>query len=113
MDKVILVPNGDGGVGIIYPAPNCGLTIEEIARKDGPAGQPYMIVDVNLIPQDHTFFDAFEADFSNPHGYSIGPHAWFIERYTEEISTLDPETEQNRISFLRHQIAALQLELAQ
>ena len=26
----------EGGIAIILPAPNCGLTLEEIARKDVP-----------------------------------------------------------------------------
>jgi ribosomal protein S12 len=38
----------------------CGLTIEEIAVKDVPAGVPYKIVDVSDIPEDRTFRDAWE-----------------------------------------------------
>lgn len=113
MDKVIIVPNDQGGIGIIYPALSCGLTVEEIARKDGPAGQPYLIVDADSIPQDHTFFDAFEADFTSPHGYSIGPQAWFIEQYQAEIATLDPEKDQDRIAQLNQQIAIQQSEISQ
>lgn len=30
----------------------CGLTIEEIARKDVPVGVPYWIVDHSVIPLD-------------------------------------------------------------
>lgn len=50
----------DGGVAIIIPAPGCGLTIEEIAAKDVPAGVQYKIVDVSEIPTDRTFRDAWE-----------------------------------------------------
>jgi hypothetical protein len=79
---VILFPNDDGGVAVCYPAA-CGLSVQEIARKDVPAGKPFLIVDESLIPADHMFFAAWEADFSEPHGYGIGPDAWFAEQGAE------------------------------
>lgn len=60
MTKRIIYPNDDGGVSIIVPAPECGLTIEEIAAKDVPVGKPYKIVDVADIPTDRTFRNAWE-----------------------------------------------------
>jgi hypothetical protein len=60
MDKRIIYPNDNGGVSILVPAPECGLTIEEIAAKDVPAGKPYKIVDVSDIPEDRTFRNAWE-----------------------------------------------------
>jgi hypothetical protein len=60
MNERIIYPNDDGGVSIIVPAPECGLTIEEIAAKDVPAGKPYKIVDVSDIPTDRTFRNAWE-----------------------------------------------------
>ena len=60
MNKRIIYPNDEGGVSIIVPAPECGLTIEEIAAKDVPAGKPYKIVDVADIPTDRTFRNAWE-----------------------------------------------------
>jgi hypothetical protein len=60
MNSRIIYPNDDGGVSIIIPAPECGLTIEEIAAKDVPAGKPYKIVDVADIPTDRTFRNAWE-----------------------------------------------------
>ena len=60
MTKRIIYPTNDGGVAIIVPAPECGLTIEELAAKDVPAGKPYKIVDVADIPSDRTFRDAWE-----------------------------------------------------
>ena len=68
MNQRIIYPNDEGGVSILVPAPECGLTIEQIAEKDVPAGKPYQIVDVSDIPSDRTFRNAFEADFSNPDG---------------------------------------------
>lgn len=86
--KRIIYPTPDGGVAVIVPAPDCGLTIEQIAAKDVPVftrqiptgvfetdpdtGEryevhqivveqaPYRIVDVSEIPVDRTFRDAWE-----------------------------------------------------
>jgi len=58
MNQRIIYPTDDGGVAIIIPAPECGLTIEEIAAKDVPAGKSYKIVDVADIPIDRTFRNA-------------------------------------------------------
>jgi len=60
MDKRIIYPTDDGGVAVIVPAPNCGLTIEQIAEKDVPAGIAYQIVDVADVPSDRTFRNAWE-----------------------------------------------------
>lgn len=60
MNQRIIYPNDDGGVSVIIPAPECGLTIEEIAAKDVPAGKPYKIIDVSDIPSDRTFRNAWE-----------------------------------------------------
>ena len=59
MNSRIIYPT-DEGVAIIVPAPECGLTIEEIAAKDVPAGKPFEIVDVADIPSDITFRNAWE-----------------------------------------------------
>lgn len=60
MDKRIIYPTENGSVAVIIPAPECGLTIEEIAAKDVPKGKPYKIVNVSDIPSDRTFRDAWE-----------------------------------------------------
>ena len=60
MNQRIIYPTDEGGVAIIIPAPECGLTIEEIAIKDVPEGKPYKIVDVADIPTDRTFRGAWE-----------------------------------------------------
>lgn len=60
MNQRIIYPTDDGGVSILVPAPECGLSIEEIAAKDVPAGKPYKIVDVADIPTDRTFRNAWE-----------------------------------------------------
>jgi hypothetical protein len=55
----IIYPSDDGGVAVIVPAPDCGLTIQQIAEKDVPAGKPYQIVDVSEVPSDRTFRNAW------------------------------------------------------
>ena len=57
MNQRIIYPTDDG-IAVIIPA-DCGLTIEEIAAKDVPAGVPYKIVDVSEIPEDRTFRGAW------------------------------------------------------
>lgn len=61
MDNRIVYGNSDGGVCVVYPC-DCGLTIEEIALKDVPDGVPFWIVDVESIPTDRAFRDAWELD---------------------------------------------------
>ena len=60
MNQRIIYPTDDGGVAVIIPSPDCGLTIEEIAAKDVPAGKSFKIVDVSDIPSDRTFRGAWE-----------------------------------------------------
>lgn len=60
MNQRIIYPTDDGGVAVIIPAAECGLSIEEIAAKDVPAGKSYKIVDVSDIPEDRTFRAAWE-----------------------------------------------------
>jgi hypothetical protein len=86
MTQVIICPNDDGWLSVISPAPECGLSIEEIARKDVPAGKPYHIINADQLPQEHMFFEAWEADFSNPDGHGIGHDAWFAEQAAKEKS---------------------------
>lgn len=60
MNSRIIYPTPEGGVAVIVPAPECGLTIEEIAAKDVPPDTPYKIVDVADVPEDRTFRAAWE-----------------------------------------------------
>ena len=73
MNQRIIYPNDDGGVSVIVPAAECGLTIEEIAAKDVPpivvrgpensivssTPRPFQIVDVADIPSERTFRGAW------------------------------------------------------
>ena len=60
MDKRIIYATPEGGVAIIIPSANCGLSIEQIAAKDVPAGTPYQIIDAADVPSDRTFRNAWE-----------------------------------------------------
>lgn len=60
MNQRIIYPTPEGGVAVIIPAPECGLSIEEIAAKDVPAGVPFKIVVAADIPEDRTFRAAWE-----------------------------------------------------
>lgn len=60
MNQRIIFPSDNGGVCVVIPAAECGLSIEEIAAKDVPVGKPYKIVDVSDIPEDRTFRGAWE-----------------------------------------------------
>lgn len=80
---LIIYPNDDQSLAFIYPASD--MAINNIALKDVPAGKPYLIVPDELIPTNHTFFEAFQADFSNPDGYGIGHDSWFANIQSQEI----------------------------
>jgi hypothetical protein len=60
MNQRIIFRREDGKVSVIVPAPGCGMTIEQIAAKDVPAGTPFKIVNASEIPSDRTFRDAWE-----------------------------------------------------
>jgi hypothetical protein len=60
MNSRIIYRNDDGGVAIIVPAAECGLTIEQIAKKDVPSGKEFKIVDVADIPTERLFRNAWE-----------------------------------------------------
>ena len=56
----ILYQNPDGSVAVLIPAPDCGLTLEEIAAKDLPPDVTvYHLVEESDIPTDRTFRNAW------------------------------------------------------
>ena len=64
MDKRIIYKQDNGIVGILIPTPDAlqTMTVEEIARKDVPTGQPYKIVEISEISTDRTFRNAWTID---------------------------------------------------
>jgi hypothetical protein len=82
MSKVIVYQQSNGILAIVHPTGN--LPLLEVARKDVPAGVAYLILDISELPQETEYYDAWEADFSNPDGYGIGADAWFAEQAAKE-----------------------------
>jgi hypothetical protein len=83
MTKRIIYQSDNGGVAVIIPAPDCGLTVEQIAMKDVPAGKPFKIVDAVDVPSDRSQRDAWtvdEADLTDGVGadYGVGSDNPFI-----------------------------------
>jgi len=92
MPKRIIYQTDNGGVALITPAMDCGLTVDEIARKDVPINTRYAIIDTADVPTDQTFFDAWEVEHSALNdGIGIGANQWFIEQYTAEIAVINAE----------------------
>jgi hypothetical protein len=64
MNQRIIYPTENGGVAIVIPAPEWlaedGNTMEMLAQMRVPDGNPYKIVDVDDIPSDRTFRNAWE-----------------------------------------------------
>ena len=58
-DKRIIYTEDNGSVCILAPAPDCGLTVEQIKEKDVPSGKTGTIVDKSAIPSDRSFRDAW------------------------------------------------------
>jgi hypothetical protein len=60
--KRIIYPTDSGGVAVVMPSPEALeiMTIEEIAAKDVPSGKEFKIVNIDDIPTDVTFRDAWE-----------------------------------------------------
>lgn len=77
----ILYREPNGSLSVIIPSGE--LSIIDTAEKDVPAGLPYLIVEDDVVPSDRSFRDAWEADFSNPDGTSMGEAAW---RAANEVS---------------------------
>jgi hypothetical protein len=65
--QVILFPS-EFGVAIM--APSGELSVLDTAKKDVPAGVPFVIVDSTELPTaSHASQETWEVDFSNPDGY--------------------------------------------
>mgnify|MGYP001192148639 FL=1 len=59
MSDVIIWKQDNGVLAITHPALNCGLTIDEIAKKDLPTGKKYKIISSTELPNWDEFRDAW------------------------------------------------------
>lgn len=64
MRSRIIFQNPGCPVSVLAPA-DCGLSIEQIGRKDVPQGIPFWVVDSSVIPTDRAARAAWELDFSS------------------------------------------------
>ena len=51
--------NDEGGISIVVPTDNCGLTLEQIKDKDCPSGKTVYTVNKSTIPTDRSFRNAW------------------------------------------------------
>tara|TARA_R100001086_G_scaffold127949_1_gene66224 strand:- start:112 stop:312 length:201 start_codon:yes stop_codon:yes gene_type:complete len=58
-DKRFIYTRDDGGISIVCPADNCGLTLEQIKSKDCPNDRTVYTVDKSEIPTDRSFRNAW------------------------------------------------------
>ncbi len=56
--------NDEGRVSIIAPAPDCDLSIEDLAKKDVPEGKKFKIINTTDVSSDRSFRDAWIVDES-------------------------------------------------
>lgn len=75
MEPRIIYKDQNGNLCVIIPFLGCGLTVEQIAAKDVPAGAPYKIVDASEIPADRSqrhLWDVDEVDLTDGIGADYG-----------------------------------------
>jgi hypothetical protein len=83
MTKCIVYQGEGNSVSIVFPAPDCGLTVEQIALKDVPFGKPFKIIDIADLPTDQSTRNAWvvdETDLTDGVGadYGIGSDNPFV-----------------------------------
>ena len=59
------------GIVILIPMAASSLSLEQMQSKDVPSQSPSRIIPFIDIPDDHTFRNAWEADFENYQGVSV------------------------------------------
>lgn len=89
MSQRIVYQNDDGSLSIITPAPECGLTIEQIALKDVPFNKPFKIINASDLPADRASRNAWTvdvADLTDGVGadYGVGSNKPFVMSGAEQ-----------------------------
>lgn len=64
MDTIVIYEKEDGGMAILYPSKNCGLSIDEIIKKDIPSGARYKKISIEDMPSDREYREAWSYDFT-------------------------------------------------
>lgn len=92
-------------INVISPSATCGLTVNQIAKKDVPKGTPYKIVTNATIPTDRTFRHAWEvvvSDCNDGTGqdYGVGsdnptPSDWLPEEQGKPLEFAEEYTQEN------------------
>lgn len=58
-DKRFIYENDDGGISIVVPIMNSGLTLDQIKEQTCPSGKTVYTVDRTAIPTDRSFRNAW------------------------------------------------------
>ncbi len=58
-DSRFIYDNDEGGITIVVPSDNCGLTLEQIKAKDCPSDKTVYTVNKSAVPTDRSFRDAW------------------------------------------------------
>lgn len=100
MRQRIIYKNPDGSVSIVVPSPDCGLTLEQIAAKDVPAGARYKIVDVSALPNraNREAFTIADAELTDGVGadYGVGSENEVIGYRPDGRPVIRPRASQGR-----------------
>lgn len=64
----IIYEKEEGGIALMVVAPKYSSDLLAAGKRFVPKGRPFLVISEEDIPQDDVFFDAWEADFSAPHG---------------------------------------------
>jgi hypothetical protein len=83
----IIYPSGDT-IAVVNPD---GLDPAECSLKDVPYNVPFLFVPDESVPTDRTFRAAWAADFSQPDGYGMGAHRWFLQQYDGQTEAITAE----------------------
>ena len=107
MNQRIVYNNPDGSVCILIPTGE--IPIEEVAKKDVPAGVEYKIINVEDIPTDRTFRDAWEFELTDPDGigadYGVGSTLAVVEYHEgQPIKLRNEETGEEVLTELGQQL---------
>ena len=58
-DYRFIYTRDDGGISIVIPIDDCGLTLDQIEAKDCPSGKTVYTVNKSEVPTDRSFRNAW------------------------------------------------------